>query len=266
MKFDQLTLRGKAVLGVIVACVAVLAACGVVTSMSSSPSNPVASGGTPAKPANNPQAETGPIPENPVPEKWTGDPKSNTVYLTFDDGPNTIYTPQILKILKDNGVKATFFEIGNQVTNREDIVRQVKADGHLIGNHTWSHVALTGLSPNDVTYQLSLARKKVDGAGGAGTMGPCMRPPGGAVDETVRQIGEKLRFTTILWNIDTDDWKQPPAAVIKSRILQARAGDIVLMHDGGGNRPNTVEALKEALPILKSRGYKFASIPACASQ
>ncbi len=275
MKLARWPVRAKPAIGMAVASVAVLAACGVTASSDIQPAaqpslqpsaQPSASGSAGDKTPGAGTPGTGKA-KAPVPEQWWGDPKSNTIYLTFDDGPNTIYTPQILKILKDNEAKTTFFVTGNQVTTREAIVRQIKADGHLIGNHTWSHVALTGLSTAGVNNELSLARLKINGAGGAGTMGNCMRPPGGATDERVRKISEQHRLTTVMWNIDTKDWSpQPPISVIKNRILSARPGDIVLMHDAGGNRANTVAALAQALPILKQRGYNFAPVPVCGQQ
>ncbi len=261
MNFGLSTARAKLATGVAVASVAVLAACGATTSLDTPQSVQPSTNGSAGD-----QTPVAGKAKAPVPEQWWGDPKSNTIYLTFDDGPNTIYTPQILKILKDNEAKATFFVVGNQVTTREAIVRQIKADGHFIGNHTWSHPALTGLSTAEVNYQLSLARHKINGAGGAGTMGNCMRPPGGSTDDRVRKIAEQQRLTTVMWITDTGDWGQPPVSVIKDRILLARPGDIVLMHDGGGKRPNTVAALAQALPILKRRGYSFAPVPVCGQQ
>ncbi len=255
-------MRAKLATGVAVAGIAVLAAGGTAVSLDGTPwTQPSANGSagdkTPGAGTSAGKAKA------PVPEKKRGNPKSNTIYLTFDDGPSTIYTPQILKILKDNGAKATFFVTGNKVTTREAIVRRIKADGHFIGSHTWSHVTLTGLSTARVNDELSLARRKINGAGGAGTMGNCMRPPYGITDKKVRKISKQQHLTTVMWNIDTSDWAQPPASMIKDRILSARPGDIVLLHDAGGKRPNTVAALAQALPILKQRGYNFAPVPVC---
>ncbi len=264
MKLGTWGARAKPAIGMAVAGVAVLAACGVTASSDIQPS---------AQPSANRQASDRQASDGsrgdgkakaPVPEKQRGNPKSKTIYLTFDDGPSTIYTPQILKILKNNGAKATFFVTGNQVTTREAIVRQIKADGHFIGNHTWSHPALTRLSTAGVNDQLSRARRKINEVGGVGTVGNCMRPPYGAINGKVRKIAKRQHLTTVMWNIDTKDWQRPPVSVIKDRILSARTGDNVLMHDaGGGNRANTVSALAQALPILKRRGYNFAPVPVC---
>ncbi len=268
MKLARWPVRAKLATGVAVASVAILTACGTAVGLdapsSTQPSTqPSASGSAGAKQASDGSRGDGKA-KAPVPEQWWGNPKSKTIYLTFDDGPSTIYTPQILEILKDNGAKATFFVTGNQVTTREAIVRQIKADGHFIGNHSWSHTALTGRSTAGVNDELSLARLKINGAGGAGTMGNCMRPPFGATDARVRKIAQQQGLTTVMWNIDTNDWQRPPVSVIKNRILSARTGDIVLLHDAGSsNRTNTVAALAQALPILSRRGYSFAPVPVC---
>ncbi len=272
MKLARWPVRAKPAIGMAVASVAVLAACGVTASSDIQPAAQPSLQPSAQPSANrlysDRQASDGSRGDGkakaPVPEKQRGKPKSNTIYLTFDDGPSTIYTPQILKILKDNGAKATFFVTGNQVTTREAIVRQIKADGHFIGNHTWNHPALTRLSTAGVNYQFSRARHKINEVGGVGTVGNCMRPPYGAINGKVRKIAQQRGLTTVMWNIDTNDWRRPPVSVIKNRILSARPGDNVLMHDaGGGNRANTVAALAQALPILAKRGYNFAPVSAC---
>jgi|GEM_PF-601811 len=197
-----------------------------------------------------------------VPTSWTPskkDIKNKNVYLTFDDGPGP-YTEGILKILRDNDAKATFFEIGVMIRTREDIVKKVAADGHAIGNHTWKHLNLTQHTDKEVRWQLNTTTKHIGSA-----MGPCMRPPYGATTKRVAKITKSLGLTQVPWNADVNDWKNPGVASIEATMRQVRPGTVILMHDGGGFREATTTALRLVLPELRMRGYHFLPVPVCVN-
>lgn len=196
-------------------------------------------------------------PVTPGQPDWRPAPGDKDVYLTFDDGPS-IYTSAVLDILKENDAKATFFQIGKMVRTREATNRQIMAGGHVIGNHTYDHVDLSRLSASKVKWQLTMATRHI----GYG-LGPCMRPPYGALDAPARRISQQLGLTPVFWNMDTNDWHRASTASIKATLRQVRPGTVILLHDGGGDRSNTVASLREVLPELKARGYTFATVPAC---
>lgn len=173
------------------------------------------------------------------------------VALTFDDGPVT-YTSQILGILKRYKAKATFFAVGSVVRANPSIARRIVAQGHEIANHSYSHPSLPSrselVSTNGVIRDVTRFR-------------PCLfRPPYGALDSRLaRDVGaEKMK--TILWNVDTVDWRLPGSGSIASIAGRAGAGSIVLMHDGGGPRGQTVAALPSILSSLRSRGLKPVTV------
>ena len=194
---------------------------------------------------------------------FTG-PKPSTgrvVYLTYDDGPSR-YTPKILDLLKAYRANATFFVVGSQVRTREATLRRIRNDGHLVGNHSWSHPLLTRLSPAQVRGQF----RRTDAAITAqGLPQPrCERPPYGGFNTLVRRISTQRRQSMIIWTIDTRDWALPGARVIVRRTLgNVRNGSIVLMHDGGGDRRQTVAATRAILRGLHDRGFTIASLPMC---
>lgn len=179
------------------------------------------------------------------------------IYLTFDDGPSRVTTPQVLALLKKYDAKATFFMVGGQAAGKAAMVRQVRAAGHAVGNHTYSHPNLTKLTSRQISRELH----RTDALVGRTR---CMRPPGGATNVAVASVALSEGKRVILWNVDTVDWRRPGANAIVARTLKTtRSGSIVLMHDGGGPREQTVQALKAVLPRLASQGYRFASLPSC---
>lgn len=182
--------------------------------------------------------------------------RSKVVYLTFDDGPSS-YTPQVLRTLKRHNAKATFFMIGSQAKSNRSIVRQVKRDGHRLGNHTYTHPWLTKRSASSIRSEL----RRTDAVLGRTT---CMRPPGGFVNSTVRSVARSERKSVVMWHVDTNDWRRPgTSSIVRSIGSSPRSGSIILMHDGGGNRSQTVAALNTVLPRLKAKGYRFATLPQC---
>jgi peptidoglycan/xylan/chitin deacetylase (PgdA/CDA1 family) len=180
-----------------------------------------------------------------------GSSTGRKVALTFDDGPG-IYTRQILSILKRYKAKATFFSVGSVVRGNPSTARRIVAQGHEIANHSYSHPSLP--SRSELTSTNGVIRS-------ATRFRPCLfRPPYGALNSRLaRDVGaEKMK--TVLWNVDTVDWRTPGSGSIASIAGRAGAGSIVLMHDGGGPRGQTVAALPSIISSLRSRGLKPVTV------
>ncbi len=181
------------------------------------------------------------------------------IALTFDDGPSPQYTPQILNILQVNGVHATFFCIGEQVQADPDLVLQEANAGHVVANHSWNHPDLTTLTTDQVHAQLSDTSNAIQSADGQ--MPVFFRPPYGAINEDVQSQGAQLGLRPILWNVDTLDWELPGSDnIVKTALDNASNGAVILMHDGGGDRSQTVAALPAIISGLKERGFQLVTI------
>jgi peptidoglycan-N-acetylglucosamine deacetylase len=179
------------------------------------------------------------------------------VYITFDDGPSA-FTPQVLKVLSQYGVHATFFEVGQNVAAHPSLTSQVYRRGNSVQNHTWSHPDLRYLSAGQFSYQVTATDRQIRSH--TGYRPCCLRPPYGAVNATVRARAATLGKKIALWTVDPRDWSRPGTAAIRARVLsQVRPGSVVLLHDGGGDRSQTVAALGGILKTLKARGYTFAT-------
>jgi len=173
------------------------------------------------------------------------------VALTFDDGPSS-YTPQVLKVLRRKKAKATFFMLGDLVSLNPSGARRVLAAGHEIANHSGSHSLLPGYA------DIRRAGRTIRRATG---FKPCLfRPPYGALNSSVVRNVRDLGMKSVLWDVDTSDWSTPGTGTIRSRISGARPGSIVLMHDGGGPRSQTVAALPGAIRNLRARGFRFVTV------
>ncbi|WP_178380010.1 polysaccharide deacetylase family protein [Cryptosporangium aurantiacum] len=186
-----------------------------------------------------------------TPYRRTG---SNAVALTFDDGPDPRWTPQVLSLLRKHKVKATFCLIGANVKAHPDLVRKIVADGHALCNHTMGHdLNLRKKSRAAIEADLratSALIKRVSG----GVTPKYFRAPGGNWSGVVVSVARNLGMASIGWAVDPRDWAKPPATTIVSRVRAGVApGVIVLMHDGGGDRSRTVAALKILLPGLTSK-------------
>ncbi len=174
------------------------------------------------------------------------------IYLTFDDGPNLVYTPQVLDILGRYGAHATFFVLGSLAEKYPDLIERIIAEGHTLANHTWNHEDLAGLSQQ--SFDETITRTQMI-LGQQAT--PCLRPPYASTDAFTEDWAASHGLELAMWTVDPGDWRMPGAAVIASRIIAgARTGAIVLMHDGGGDRSQTVQALQTALEHLSGR-FRF---------
>jgi peptidoglycan-N-acetylglucosamine deacetylase len=178
------------------------------------------------------------------------------VHLTFDDGPHATWTPQVLDALRRHGARATFFVVGTEVQRYPHLVRRALAEGHRVENHTMNHRRLDLLSASGVRDELLGCDRAIRAAGGPPTT--CFRPPYGARSTTVLQVAADLGLRMLWWTVDPGDHSRPGTSVIVSRVLSAvRPGSVILLHDGGGNRSQTVAALDTILPELRRRGYGF---------
>ena len=182
------------------------------------------------------------------------------IALTFDDGPNPIYGPQIQAQLERYKVPATFFYIGQMVQSYPTIAVQAHNAGFVIGNHSWDHPDLTKLSSIQVQAELTQTNNAIFKA--TGVMPTLMRPPYGAVNSAVENQSAQLGMATILWDVDPRDWSRPGTnAIVQNVMTHIHNGAIVIMHEGGGDRSQTVAALAQILPALLQRGYHFVTIP-----
>ena len=178
------------------------------------------------------------------------------IALTIDDGPNPVYTPQILRLLEKYRVTASFSMIGLEVDTYPGVAREVAAAGHVIANHTWSHPDMAYLYPVAVADQMNRATDAIHRV--TGRVPTLFRAPYGAWSPAVLQQCVKTGMTPLDWSVDPRDWSRPGVASIVSNIMgNTRTGSIILEHDGGGNRSQTVAALKIVLPRLLAAGYQF---------
>jgi peptidoglycan/xylan/chitin deacetylase (PgdA/CDA1 family) len=185
--------------------------------------------------------------------------KDKVIALTFDDGPSPSYTQQILSILKENNIKATFFLIGENVKNYPQLAQQEVAEGHAIANHTWSH-SYRHFSLHGATHEIDDTATLIDQI--TGVKPSIFRPPGGFLHNGPADVAKKEKYFIALWSDDSNDWKRPGVPKLVNNLIHyAKPGAIALMHDGGGNRSQTVEALPQIIAKLKERGYKFVTVP-----
>jgi peptidoglycan/xylan/chitin deacetylase (PgdA/CDA1 family) len=182
------------------------------------------------------------------------------IALTMDDGPDPRYTPQVLEILRQYGIKATFNMIGEQVDANLSLVREVSAAGHTITNHTWDHADLSRLTYSQVLSQMDRCNEALANANQTPTI---FRAPYGAWSKAVLQACATRNLTPVDWSVDPRDWDTAEVdtqQIVHTVLQQTRAHSIVLEHDGGGNRRNTVAALKQFIPVLLDRGYNFVAM------
>jgi peptidoglycan/xylan/chitin deacetylase (PgdA/CDA1 family) len=190
-----------------------------------------------------------------------GPSNRRVIALTFDDGP-WYDTSQFLDILEQYHVPATFFEIGEQISTYGEggaIERRMLADGDMIGDHTWSHANVSGAG-SFAAGQISQAATAIEQATHGFT--PCLfRAPFGAVSGPLISEARSMGFTTIQWDIDPRDWALPGVSAIYDNVIaNAHPGAIVIQHDGGGNRSETLAALPQEIQALRSRGYQFVTV------
>ncbi|MER6739168.1 polysaccharide deacetylase family protein [Streptomyces puniciscabiei] len=183
---------------------------------------------------------------------------AHAVNITIDDGPDPVWTPQVLQVLRENGVKATFCMIGPQAQAHPDLVRQVVAAGHRLCDHTVSHDTTMDKKPESYQSQEILrAQQQITQASG-GVRPMYYRAPGGAFTPYSRQLAASHGMRPLGWNVDSKDFERPGTSAIVATVQREVAnGPTILFHDAGGDRSQTVAALRTLLPWLKQQGYSF---------
>jgi peptidoglycan-N-acetylglucosamine deacetylase len=194
------------------------------------------------------------VPQQPV---YYVDDGPKVIALTIDDGPSPVYTPQVLSLLAKYRVRATFSMVGQNVTYYPAIAREVAAAGHTIINHTWDHANLTLLSAARQRTEITRATDAIHEK--TGVRPRMFRAPYGAWSREALAYCASEHLIPLDWSVDPRDWSRPGVSEIVSTIMRTtRTGSIILEHDGGGNRAQTVAALKIVIPRLLDNGYRFA--------
>ncbi|MBB4986903.1 MULTISPECIES: polysaccharide deacetylase family protein [Streptomyces] len=179
-----------------------------------------------------------------------------SMVLTFDDGPDPRYTPGILETLRHYDCRAMFFVCGEMAVDNQDLLREMQDDGHVVGNHSWSHPLIPKLRPSRIRQELGSTSEVIEKALGAAPL--WYRAPYGAWNRLSFEIGAELGMEPLAWTVDTLDWTEPGTGSIVRRVLDGAApGVVVLSHDAGGNRSQSVAALRRYLPELLDAGYQI---------
>ncbi len=190
---------------------------------------------------------------------------SRKIALTYDDGPNDPHTLRLLEALARHGVQATFFLIGRHAEDLPDLVNEIAKAGHVIGNHTFSHLLLIFKSTSEIRGELLRCQTVLDDA--IGNHSNLFRPPFGGRRPAVLRIARELGLEPVMWNVTGYDWNAPPADKIERKVAkQIRGGDVILLHDGGhkqmgADRSQTVIATDRLITRYKTEGYEFVTIP-----
>lgn len=213
----------------------------------------------PSHPATHPKAKRAGLvthetpPAGPV---YYLDDGPRTIALTIDDGPSPVYTPQILQILERHHVTASFSMVGQNVTYYPGLVRDVADAGHVIVNHTWDHANLALLRASQARTEIARASDAIHAA--VGERPRIFRAPYGAWSKATLEYCASEKLMPLDWSVDPRDWSRPGVGEIVTNILRnTRTGSIILEHDGGGNRSQTVAALRTVIPRLLAEGYRF---------
>ncbi|MFG2478830.1 polysaccharide deacetylase family protein [Streptomyces fagopyri] len=209
-----------------------------------------------------PMSGDGPPRGGPLPPPVRREPllhvsgRGRTMVLTFDDGPDPRYTPTILKTLRTYDVRAMFFVCGKMAAANKNLLAEMADDGHIVGNHTWTHPLLTQLRRPQIRSEIERTCDVIEDAYGERPL--WFRAPYGAWNRATFQIGADLGMEPVGWTVDSLDWTTPGTGTIVHRVEHGAApGVIVLSHDAGGDRSQTVRALRDYLPQLLHRGYHF---------
>lgn len=216
------------------------------------------------RPAMQKPAEaTKPVAERPFVPKVPGHRVSHVnvpgkyVALTFDDGPNATYTPQVLDILRRNGARATFFVLGQNAARNKSILARAVAEGHEIANHTYSHIKMTAVGRATSQREIEQTNEIIKSA--TGYYPTTMRPPYGAINSgLVDMVYNNYGMHAVLWDVDTRDWQHPGVSTVVQRAVgNARSGSIILLHD---IHASTLAAVEEIVTGLQARGFKLVTV------
>jgi len=197
---------------------------------------------------------------------YAGKVSEKVVALTFDDGPSPVWTTQILDELKHTKVKATFFMLGEHVAKYPQVAKRVAAEGHEIGNHTYDHHVLIYYTMDELEMEINEAEKIIKDTTGKTTR--YFRPPKAWLTEPEKKKIEEMGYKTILWTLNSKDWVTfDDKYIIRYILKHLQPGDIILFHDSGGvfkveggDRRETVLAVRRLIERLKEKGYRFVTI------
>lgn len=197
--------------------------------------------------ASPPAASIDPAPSDPVPADI------RRTALTFDDGPHPVYTEQMLEVLEEAQVPATFFLLGQNIEGHEELVKEIAEKGHLIGNHTFHHVQITGLPKEKACEEIEETSQLIEELTGKGT--EYVRPPFGTWNEGLES---SLDLIPVMWTIDTLDWTtQNVDSIVEHVVKNVGENDIILMHD---SYKSTVQATERIISLLKAEGFEFVTV------
>jgi peptidoglycan/xylan/chitin deacetylase (PgdA/CDA1 family) len=182
--------------------------------------------------------------------------RGRRMMLTFDDGPNPDYTPHILDTLAKYDVRAMFFVCGECVVQNRELVARMADEGHVVGNHTWTHPLLTTLGRKEIRSEMERTSDVIEDT--YGERPQWFRAPYGAWNRAAFQLGADMGMEPMAWTVDTTDWMVPGVDTIIDQVESGAApGVVVLSHDAGGDRSQTVRAIREWLPYLIDSGYQL---------
>ncbi|TBL76661.1 polysaccharide deacetylase family protein [Paenibacillus thalictri] len=195
---------------------------------------------------------------------YSGSRSVKKVALTFDDGPDKVYTQKILDILQENKVKATFFVLGAHAEKYPEMVKRMAKEGHVVGNHSWDHANLTKLSGDELIDEVERADRTIEKL--TGSYPALFRAPYGEVSKELFDVVEKTPNRSVIgWSVDTRDWEKVSADKILATVKkETKPGAILLEHCAGGkggDLSNTIQALPKIIAYLKSEGYSFVTVP-----
>ena len=181
------------------------------------------------------------------------------VALTFDDGPHPRYTPEIIDILEEYGIKATFFVIGQNIDNYPEAFERIVSSGCEIGNHTYSHKNMAKMCEEEIMREIKGTEESV--ARYTDKKMLLLRPPEGAIGVPLERVCQTLGYDVILWSVDTLDWANTPSEAITANVMKSLCGgDIILMHDYTSNKGITCSALRALIPAMIEKGYEFVTV------
>jgi len=206
------------------------------------------------------------LPENDVFGRVFSNTKTTqkVVALTFDDGPYPPYTEQVLDVLKEYHVPATFFVVGQNVEKYPELVKRIADEGHQIGNHTYHHIDLLKANRKVIAEEIDNTSKAILSA--AGISPHLMRPPHGFRDPVVMEMMAERNLKVVEWSVMSRDWTNPGVdAIVERTVKKVKNGSIILLHDGDGitsqaSRIQSVEAARRIIQILSAQGYKFVTV------
>lgn len=189
----------------------------------------------------------------------SADPSRKQVALSFDDGPSPHNTPHILDILQRHGARATFFVVGDRIAGQGHLLQRMIREGHEVGNHTYTHQHTVHLSRRELREEIERTNELIRSL--ASSPPKVIRPPFGKDRRRIGQISRELGMKMILWSVDSGDTRgYSPAGITRAVTSKAKAGAIILLHDGGGRRSETLAATEEILGALRARGFECVTV------